>query len=301
MGQLFKEHEDWTYGVECEMNCEVEQSCASNFLYILDGSSRTSFRVTGDMGSTSRKKVEIVTEPIRIDNVKAHDENAACFSVLKELLYEISQSPDGLPGKSVENKFQELISGNQSLAGYTCQALGTVKILCLSDSVRVAAPQMTVGMPCHEAEEFLNISRPGWYQVRETVVPGTDVKGFYEHYACCILRKLAELYDQEKDITSSIVKNEWEIMPRSRVDLLLDRNAKQNIVNLTAQWSQNPPPSAQALEQARQDLFAGQPVGGHLTSIRQAVDAQGRTVPQLLFEYRSIPGNLYEYYFDGMM
>lgn len=292
MGKYFSDKSDWTFGMELEMSCSVKAGGTYTFLTIQDEKKAKVIEVSGDMGTSNERRVEIATSPIRIADEQRHWDNMHLIGALKELFMSISNTDKHTMDKQgIEELFQALVDSKVS-GKYQCVMNGgSLTIKEISPSVTVKGEQISFGVPIKDVDYFLQSIRAPWYETGKYSIGRLKESEWKCNYSLCVIKKFIELWKEKKDILSPIMKNKWGIMPRNPITELWDGKLEQAITLEDVLSLFEKEYCAEACREAYKYLCCGNAVGGHEKNIVRFDD-------QLVFECRSIPSELREFYFE---
>ena len=295
MAKQFNDKPYWTFGIELELNCKVEAKSSFAFLTISDEHKNKVIEVSGDMGFGDQRTVEISTSPIKLSEEAQHRKNMQLIRFIKELFNNIAQADNHSMTKSqMENEFREFISRADNMLSpkYTFGGLLNKLTITSMNPVSVGAEQISFGMPITDVDYFLQSMGAPWYQTGKFVLEGaTDEQQWKYNYTLCVIEHLISLLSKKMDITSPNAKNSWVVMPRNPVSELWNKGLRQGIpLNHVLDLFQKTY-EPEKINEAYEYLNDGGPVGGKLSSIV-------RLEKQIVFECRTIPACLREFYFD---
>lgn len=327
MGLIYEGHEEWTYGMECELPYDVrfslsEKPTSITFLEVRHND-KAKVRLYADMGDEVRT-VEMITEPIKIGEKAEREKNLKIMAFLICLLKKWSGIMNvQLIEKDIIEKefsfFTSLYDGE----------FKDYKIVLLVPKVYVIKTfergnQISFGMPFSDIElffeEYERIDKENqgteekqeieenkeredsflwWGKNRYEFSGGNDLDKKIYNYIMCTIVKLAEVKGTCEDVTGFNAKNAWGLMPRIAPAALLEhvssREVKREIYNAIMDNQKFPQEVSQkSLEFAREYLVQGKgSIGGHSESIRQTLPDEKML---MVFEVR-IPNMRFSEYF----
>lgn len=310
MSEKYSSHKEWTFGMECELPYKVrfdlEKSPDSmTFLEVKHGAD-TVIRLFSDMGDTTRT-IEMITEPLKIGQVKERNQNLRIMAFLEDFLERYSSEQGAVPyqvtaeqvngGFSVYTDLEE----NADLKEYKIKVLHS--FFALKDAGR--SNQISFGMGFDEIRAFFEeYGRSLWWTYDASYIPSEGAaseldKEIY-NYILCAITHLAGIYmaDARADITGPQVKNTWGLMPRMAPAELLAYASNRTVMmkDLETAVRRLPGMTDEIFKNTYTYLvYSRLTVGGHTGSIQRTIKEAGR-IP-VVFEVRS-PGGEFDSYFD---